>query len=295
MAHDESFSVTLNETRSFEPSAEFAAQANLRSDELRRRTEIGRKDPEGYWAQAARELLWRKPFTRVLEWNPPSAKWFSDGRMNASENCLDRHLEKNSEKTAILWEGEPTVGGAPETLRWSYRELHERVVRMTAGLRHLGLKKGDAVAIYMPLVPESVVAMLACARAGLTHTVVFGGFSAEALKDRMLDANAKAVLTADYGWRKGAKVALREQVVHALTDVPAVETVITLHRDTVGAAFGKPTPLASVGKIGRATEYDWQAVSSTFDPGHPDTRGEAEAVEAEHPSAARARPRMSST
>jgi len=282
MSHSDSFSVTLNETRVFPVPAAFASQASLNADEYAKRMEIGEKDPEGYWAEAARELHWQKPFKRVLEWNAPFAKWFSDGVLNASENCIDRHLPKSAAKTAILWEGEPLKGATPETVRWTYSDLHDRTVRLTAALRKLGLKKGDRVAIYMPLVPESVVAMLACARAGLTHTVVFGGFSSSALQDRKNDAGAKAVLTADFGWRKGTKLGLREQVVHALEGAPTVETVITLSRDEVGATQTKKTA-DSTGKIGKASEYDWYGVSYASSKGEMEKLGGAEACEAEHP------------
>ncbi|MBS1962819.1 MAG: acetate--CoA ligase [Bdellovibrionales bacterium] len=286
MSNSDSFSVTLKENRRFEVPPAFAAQANVKAEERARLVEIGRKDPEGYWASVARELKWRKPFTRVLEWNAPFAKWFVDGRLNASENCLDRHLEKDGDKTAILWEGEP--GG--ESVRWTYKELHARVVAQTAALRKLGLKKGDTVAIYMPLVPEGVVAMLACARGGFPHTVVFGGFSAESLKDRMHDAGAKAVLTADYGWRKGVKVALRDQVVKALTGgnpgatggTSTVKHVLTLKRESVGGA-GRAPAEALLGKIGTADEYDWYAVANTVEPSKRAVLGAAEEVEAEHP------------
>ncbi|MBC7385585.1 MAG: acetate--CoA ligase [Cryobacterium sp.] len=278
MSKSESFSVNLKENRLFPPSEAFVSTANLKRDEYEKQIEIGRKDPEGYWAAAARELKWIKPFSKVLEWNPPFAKWFSDGRLNASENCIDRHLEKNSQKTAILWEGEPEN----EIVRWTYSDLHDRVIRLTAGLRKLGLKKGDRVAIYLPLVPESVVAMLACARAGLTHTVVFGGFSADSLKDRMIDAEAKAVLTADFGYRKGAKIGLREQVEKAVEYAPTVKHVITLSRADVGTTkSGKSS--AAIGKIEGAQEYDWYGLSSSFSKSEAENDGKAEAVEAEHP------------
>lgn len=277
---DDSISVHLKETRRFEVPPAFAAQANLKSDEYHRRVEIGKKDPEGYWASVARELKWTKPFTRVLEWEPPFAKWFSDGQLNAAENCLDRHLESNGEKTAIIWEGEP----AGEAVMWTYRELHSRVVRMTAALRKLGLKKGDAVAIYMPLVPEGVVAMLACARGGFPHTVVFGGFSADSLRDRMNDAGVKAVLTADYGWRKGGKISLREQVERALGGSPGVRQVITLKRADVGATVDAKTVSGKTcGKIGGADEYDWFGLVNALDEKETAAFGAPEAVEAEHP------------
>ncbi len=281
MSNEESLSVNLKETRRFPVPPGFAEQANLKPDEHRRLLEIGRKDAEGYWAGVARELKWRKPFTRVLDWQPPFAKWFVDGELNAAENCLDRHLEKNGNKAAIVWEGEPTG----ESARWTYRELHDRVVRMTAALRGLGLKKGDAVAIYLPLVPEGIVAMLACARAGLPHTVVFGGFSAESLKDRIVDADAKAVLTADYGWRKGGKIALREQVERAIAGAPGVRHVVTLKRAEVGskAAPGGITGVPVSARIGSAEEHDWYALANAVPESELATRGAIESVEAEHP------------
>jgi acetyl-CoA synthetase len=220
----------------------------------------------------------------VLEWDPPFAKWFVDGTLNAAENCLDRHLEKNGEKVAIVWEGEP----AGEGVKWTYRELHSRVVAMTAALRKLGLKKGETVAIYMPLVPEGVVAMLACARGGFPHTVVFGGFSAESLKDRLIDAEAKVVLTADYGWRKGGKIPLRDQVVRALAGTSVeglcVENVVTLKRESAGKSSVPPRVSSGpMGKIGTADEHDWYGLVNTLDPKTREALGAAEAVEAEHP------------
>ncbi len=287
MAQDESFSVTLKENRIFKPSEAFVAQANLSPKEFARRKEIGRKDPEGYWAEAARELQWIKPFTRVLEWESPFAKWFGDGRLNASENCVDRHLAKNADRLAILWEGEPRDAGSDGIVRWTYRDLHHRVVRAAAGLRKLGLKKGDVVAIYMPLVPESVVAMLACARAGLPHTVVFGGFSAEALKDRIADAGVKAVITADFGWRKGGKIPLREQVVRSLEGNTKVGHVVTLRRESVGggseASSIPALALKSLGKIGAADEVDWYGLSNSLTDPEIQDLGTPEAVESEHP------------
>jgi acetyl-CoA synthetase len=279
MSNKDSFSVNLKETRRFEVPAEFAAKSRLKPEEHQRLLEIGRKDPEGYWASQARELKWIKPFTRVLEWQPPFAKWFSDGKINAAENCLDRHLEKNAEKLAIVWEGEPTG----ESVKWTYRELHSRVCQMTASLRKLGLKKGDTVAIYMPLVPEGVVAMLACARGGFPHTVVFGGFSAEAMKDRMLDANVQLVLTADYGWRRGGKIALREQVVRAVADVPSVKHVITLKREDVALSKSGSGKSSVVGKIGSAEEHDWYGLTGSLTAGEVEKLGTPESVESEHP------------
>lgn len=282
MSNADSFSVTLNETRIFQVPSAFAANAGMDAVEYKRRLEFGKKDPEGYWAEAARELQWQKPFEKVLDWKPPFAKWFEDGFLNASENCIDRHLPSSSGKKAILWEGEPIIAGQPETVEWTYADLYDRTIRLTTALRKLGLKKGDRVAIYMPLVPESAVAMLACARAGLTHTVIFGGFSGESLKDRVNDAGARVVLTADYGWRKGAKLGLREHVVRALTDAPSVESVITLSREDVGATQTKKSS-APIGRIAGANEYDWYGVTLANSESELGEFGGAELCESEHP------------
>jgi acetyl-CoA synthetase len=167
-----------------------------------------------------------EPWERVLEWDPPHAKWFAGGRLNASANCLDRHLAERGDKVALHWIGEP-----PEERRTlTYRELHAAVARFAGGLRSLGLETGDRVAVYMPLVPELAVALLACARLGLVHNVIFGGFSAEAIKDRVNDAGARAVITADGGWRRGKLVPLKANVDAAMADCPTVEHVIVLRR-----------------------------------------------------------------
>ncbi len=282
MSDSHSFSVTLNETRVFDVPEKFAEQALLQPSEYRERMEFAKLNPETYWAEAAMELQWQKPFTKILDWKPPFAKWFEDGILNASENCIDRHLDGWGNKKAILWEGEPFSGGEPEKVEWTYGELHARTVRLTAALRKLGLVKGDRVAIYMPLVPEAAVAMLACARGGFTHTVVFGGFSSESLKDRMNDAGAKAVLTADFGWRKAAKLPLRDNVVKAVEGSPTIQHVITLSREEVGASGSKKSA-ASIGKIAQANEYDWYGISYALSSEEVAKTGGAEPCEAEHP------------
>src|SRR6185295_17321269 len=171
-------------------------------------------------------LHWMKPWKKTLVWNPPFAQWFVGGKLNLTVNCLDRHLDGlRKNKAALIWEGEP---GDTRTL--TYQELHREVCRFANGLRSLGVVPGDRVAIYLPLVPEAAIAMLACARIGATHSVVFGGFSAEALRDRILDAEAKVVVTADGGWRKGAVVKLKESVDKAVSECPCVEKVIVLKR-----------------------------------------------------------------
>ncbi len=217
----------MTETRTFPPPEEFSRQAHLRSlEEYRKLAEEAERDPEGYWGARAREELdWKEPFTQVLEWKPPHARWFQGGKLNLTYNCLDRHLERRGEKVAIRYEGEPG-----DQRRITYRQLHEDVCRLANGLRSLGVKSGDRVGIYLPMVPEAAVAMLACARIGAVHSVVFGGFSAEALRDRMNDAGAKVLLTADGGFRKGAVVPLRKNMLEAIENIPSLEKVVILNR-----------------------------------------------------------------
>jgi acetyl-CoA synthetase len=217
----------LREERKFPPPANFVGHAEVKGlaayDELHRQAE---HDPEGFWAERARELTWYKPFNRVLEWKPPFAKWFIGGELNASYNCLDRHLVgARRNKAALIWEGEPG-----DTRMLTYQMLTDEVSRCANALKSLGVQDGDRVAIYMPLVPEAVIAMLACARIGAIHSVIFGGFSAEALVDRINDAEAKLVITADGGWRRGSIVDLKDNVDQALKRCPTVEKCIVLKR-----------------------------------------------------------------
>jgi acetyl-CoA synthetase len=219
----------LHEDRLFEPPAAFANTANIRSiDEYRAMVEKAENDYEGYWGDLAKEnLTWIKPFSRVLNWdNPPFVKWFEDGLMNVSANCIDRHLDTwRKNKAAIIWEGEP---GDIRTI--TYQELSYEVGRAANVLKSLGVVSGDRVIIYMPMVPEAAISMLACARIGATHSVVFGGFSAAALKDRVQDAGAKVVITADGGYRRGEPFGLKTLVDDALTDCPAVAHVLVVQR-----------------------------------------------------------------
>ncbi len=217
----------LSENRVFPPPEEFSRRAHLRSmEDYRRLWDEAAKDPEAYWgARAREELYWKEPFQTVLDWKPPHARWFVEGRTNLAYNCLDRHLPKLKDKPAILFEGEP---GDRRTI--TYGELSVAVNRLANGLKSLGVRKGDRVGIYLPMVPEAAVAMLACARIGAVHSVVFGGFSAEALHERMNDAGAKVVLTADGGWRKGAVVPLKQNVDAALPHMNTVEKVVVLRR-----------------------------------------------------------------
>src|SRR5260221_12052688 len=188
--HAAEFSDLLREDRPFPPPASFRAHAHVSDYRIYAEAE---RDPEAFWARFARELDWSKPWDRVLEWNPPHAKWFVGGKINASVNCIDRHLHgARRNKAAIIWEGEP---GDTRTL--TYHDLHREVSQFANVLKSLGIKKGDRVALYLPLIPELAIAMLACARIGAIHSVVFGGFSAESLRDRIHDQKARLVLTAD--------------------------------------------------------------------------------------------------
>lgn len=192
-------------------------------------------DPEGFWAEQAKaELDWFKPWDKVLEWNAPFAKWFIGGKLNISYNCLDRHVNAGrGDRTAILWEGEPDG----DVRAVSYAELLAEVQKFANALKGLGVESGDRVAIYMPLVPEAAVAMLACARIGATHSVVFGGFSAEALKDRINDAQCKVVITSDGGFRRGNVIGLKQNVDDAVKGTPSVKHVVVLRRTGHAVAF----------------------------------------------------------
>jgi acetyl-CoA synthetase len=216
----------LRETRTFPPPGEFAANARVTPQEAQRLSEWAQRDPEGFWAEQAKALHWFKPWSKVLEWSEPFAKWFVGGTTNASYNCLDRHLAgPRKNKAAIIFEGEP---GDTRTL--TYQQLHREVCKFANALRDLGIGKGDRVTIYMPMIPEAAVAMLACARIGATHSVIFGGFSADAVADRNNDAGARLVITADGGWRRGKVVPLKANVDEALPKSPTVEKVIVFNR-----------------------------------------------------------------
>jgi acetyl-CoA synthetase len=216
----------LQEDRTFPPPPEFAAQANERDPGVYARADA---DPEAYWAEWAERLDWFRRWDRVLEWNPPYAKWFVGGRLNASHNCLDRHVQAGrGGKTALLWEGEP---GDRRT--YTYADLHREVGRAANALRRLGVKKGDRVAIYLPMVPEAAIAILACARIGAPHSVVFGGFSAESLRDRIRDAEARVLITADGGYRRGGVVALKRAADEAVEEeggCPTIQHVVVVAR-----------------------------------------------------------------
>jgi acetyl-CoA synthetase len=217
----------LKESRTFPPPPAFSAAAHVKSlAEYERLYQQAADDLEGFWAEQAKSLTWARPFERVLVWNEPHAQWFTGGQLNVSANCLDRHLGgPRRDKPAIVWEGEP---GDSRVL--TYQQLHQEVCKFANVLLGLGIQPGDRVTIYMPMVPELAVAMLACARVGAAHSVVFGGFSADAVADRNNDAKARLLITADGGWRRGKVVPLKANVDAALERSPTVEKCIVLRR-----------------------------------------------------------------
>ena len=215
-------STLLDEQRRFPPPSAFAAQANA-SPAL---YDQAAADRLAFWAEQARSLDWIRPFTRVLDWDPPHAKWFADGRLNVAANCLDRHLNgPRRNKAALIWEGEP---GDRRVM--TYWELAREVGRAANALKRLGVKRGDRVAIYLPMIPEAAIAMLACARIGAVHSVVFGGFSAESLRDRINDAEAVCLITADGGYRRGQVVPLKRFADQAVVECPSIRSVMVVQR-----------------------------------------------------------------
>ena len=243
----------LSEDRRFPPEPEFAAQANG----TRALYEAAAKDRLGFWEDQARQLDWMQPWSKVLDWNPPHARWFVDGKLNVSVNCLDRHLSgARRNKAAIVWEGEP---GERRTL--TYWDLARETGRAANALRALGVKRGDRVAIYLPMIPEAAIAMLACARIGAVHSVVFGGFSAEALRDRINDAEAVAVITADGGYRRGSVVPLKRFADQAVEDCPSVRNVVVVRR--IGGHDGGDPSFATM-KEGR--DHWWHGLLEAASP-----------------------------
>src|SRR5262252_2638144 len=213
----------LKEKRVFKPSKEFAQKGRIKSlAQYRRMYQESIKHPDKFWAREASQLSWRKRWRKVLEWKAPFAKWFVGGQLNLSENCLDRHLTTGRRnKAAIIWEGEP---GEKRTL--TYQQLHRDVCRFANVLKRNKIAKGDRVIIYMPTIPEVAVAMLACARIGAGHSVIFGGFSADSIRDRIADSGAIALITADGSYRRGGIVPLKNNVDHALSGGTSVKRVI---------------------------------------------------------------------
>ncbi len=255
----------LKEDRIFPPPDAFVAHAHIRGlDELQRLRAEAKEDPETFWGRLAEELHWFRKWDKVLEWDLPFAKWFVGGKLNIAYNCIDRHAAGwRRNKAALIWEGEP---GDSRVL--TYQDLQREVCQFANVLKtKLDVQKGDRVAIYLPMVPEVVIAMLACARIGAVHSVVFGGFSAEALKDRIQDAEAKAVITADGGWRRGAVVPLKREVDLALEVCPTVTGCVVLRRT------GNPVDM----KPGR--DCWWHEAMAEV----PHRVCEAEPLDSEHP------------
>ena len=253
----------LREARVFPPPPEFSAQACVKNmDEWQQLRQAAEQDPEQFWAGVARDLHWFKPWDKVLEWNLPWAKWFVGGQTNLSYNCLDRQVQSGRrDKTAILCEGEPG-----DTRALTYQELLAEVSRLANAMKALGIGKGDRVAIYMGMVPELAMALLACARIGAVHSVIFGGFSANALVDRITDAQAVAVITQDGSWRRGNEVRLKPAVDEALRTCPSVKSVLVLRRT------GTPVEMVA----GR--DHWWHEVVPKASGDCP-----AEPLDAEHP------------
>ncbi len=261
---DQTITSVSREHRKFRPSAEFKAQANLGSESAYKKLYAESvNSPEKFWERQAKEhLVWRKPFKKVMKWEPPHVQWFVGGKLNVAENCIDRHLGTHREnKAAIIFEGEP---GDVRTI--TYKQLHFHVCRWANYFHNIGVGEGDRVAIYMPMIPEAMIAMLACARVGAIHTVVFGGFSPEALKDRINDCKAKLVITADGGWRRGKVIELKANVDKAVEGTPTVQTVLVVKR------CGNPVTM----KDGRDVWWKeaWegapnQHIAKAFDSEHP--------------------------
>ena len=253
----------LHEKRLFPPPPEFAQSAHVRGmEEYERLYAEGERDPESFWARMAEQLHWHKRWDQVLDWQPPHARWFVGGKINISYNCIDRHLQTwRRNKAAIIWEGEP---GEARTI--TYQQLHAEVCRFANVLKSRGVQTGDRVALYMPLIPELAIAMLACARIGATHSVIFGGFAASALIDRINDAGCKLVVTADGGWRRGSEVKLKPAVDEALKSTPSVESCIVVRRtgSTIHMQAGR--------------DYWWHELMETVGTHCP-----AEELESEHP------------
>jgi acetyl-CoA synthetase len=256
----------LKENRSFKPAPEFTRAAHWNKTTVNKLRKLGEKSPERFWAQMAKEnVSWFTPWKKVLDWKPPFAKWFVGGKLNVSYNCLDRHIEGENawrrNKAAIIWEGEP---GDSRVI--TYGELHKEVCKFANVLKKLGVKKGQRVAIYMPMIPELAIAMLACTRIGAPHSIVFGGFSSEALRDRINDAGAKLVITADGGFRKGAAFPLKPAVDEALKGADCVENVVVVERTKTGEKMA----------VGR--DHWWHELMADASPKCPPAK-----LDAEHP------------
>ena len=253
---------TLREDRLFPPPADFASKANIPSLEAYEALYAKSiADPEAFWSEAAKELHWFTPWTKTLDWQLPIAKWFVGGKINLSYNCVDRHaLGENANKTAIIWEAEPVAqegsenAGEPEIRTLTYAQLHAEVQKTANALKSLGIQKGDRVAIYMGMTPELAIALLACARIGAVHSVIFGGFAPNAIVDRVNDSQCVAILTQDISYRRGTEIQLKRTVDEALQHTPSVKHVVILQRGS------KPVEL----KEGR--DHDWKTLIDSANP-----------------------------
>ncbi len=263
VARTGAFDVVLTETRTFPPPPDLAAVAHIHDADI---YEQARQDPQAFWAEQAKSLDWFTSYNTVLEWNAPWARWFTGGTLNASYNCVDRHAKSwRRNKAAIIWEGEP---GDQRVL--TYHDLYREVNRAAAVLQKLGAQKGDRIAIYMGMVPELPIALLACARLGVTHTVIFGGFSPESIADRVNDCQARFIITADGGWRRGNKVPLKANVDRAVATCPTIEKVLVVNRTDDAATV----PMQEGRDIWWHTAVQEVGVAPIVAP---------EAVESEHP------------
>jgi acetyl-CoA synthetase len=245
---------TLREYRVFPPPEEFSRKAHIQSlEQYETLYKQSIEDPEAFWAGVAQELHWFKPWDKVLEWNLPHARWFAGGQMNLSYNCIDRHLDgPRRDKAALIWEGEPG-----EIRRLTYAELHVEVQKFANALKALGIKKGDRVAVYMGMTPELAIALLACARIGVIHSVIFGGFAANAIADRVNDSGCVAILTQDSSYRRGNEIQLKRTVDEAMAACPTVQHVVVYRRT------GSPVTMVS----GR--DHWWHDLMAEAPPASP--------------------------
>jgi len=258
---DQTIETVLKETRTFPPSAEFREAANQSDPKaFEALWAESQKNPVAFWEKAADCLQWESRWNKALVWDEPFAKWFVGGKINVSVNCLDRHLKTRGGALALIWEGEDG-----KVVRWTYEELHRRVCRLSNALEQkLKLNAGDTAALYMPLVPEAVVVMLACARIGVTHSIIFAGFASHSVRDRVLDAECKVIFTADYGYRRGTKLDLKRTIDAAVRETPCVRHVVVLQRE------GSSTLLAK--------DVDWTDLVSGVSEDHT-----PKAFDSEHP------------
>jgi acetyl-CoA synthetase len=256
-----SIETVLKETRSFAPPAHFAAKAHIGNREnYEQMWSQSQTDPIQYWDETARKFVhWHQPWTKTLEWSLPFAKWFTGAKTNAAYNCLDRHLPEHRDKVALIFEAE-----SGEVEHWTYADLHREVCKLSNALLELGAQPGKPITIYLPMIPQAVVAMLACARIGAPHSVIFAGFASHAIRDRVQDAASEIILTAEYGNRRGQKLALLETVKQAVAESPTIRSVVVFRKDN-------SSPLSPPYR-------DWNEIASKASPNHT-----AQPFDSEHP------------